>query len=825
MQKKKSFLVFALIGAIAVSCSKNYQVDGNDIDDPQSSGIELSSGELASSNGVVNSSQVILSSGQLPLSSGSVSSSSSVLVVDPDTLRWIGNSPIQITEIDPNNLTWTDHLGEDPGWVEVYNPSDKAVSLKGYSFVENLTTPRKWVFGDVSIPAKTYQTIFCSNLDLSTPPASTTLGVGRAHTNWRLEKKGGSIYLLDSSLGIRDSLQYPSIPVGASWGSLNSKWGFFSTITPEEPNSTTQYAKISDPIAFGSGGGFFTTAQSIAIPSTSGTVRCTQDGSEPTESSPVVNGSVVISKNTVLRCASFEAGAIRGPISTQTYFINETVSSIPVISIAVDPVEMFDEKVGLYMPGPNAGNYSTNPPAWNANFYKDTKLAVHVEYYGRDKKLKWKSDAGLNMMGNYSRMFPKKSVSIKFSENFNGSALDYPLFPSHPNLTKFKNIVLRNGGNNFEMEFIRDPLQCTSVEGLGVDYQKSDYVLLFYNGVYHGIFNLREKMNEDFIKTNYDIDASTVDVISLSGKDGKPIVDVSAGTQAAWDELFSFLSSSSMTSEENYAKLKTMVDVENYANYVGAQIYFRNTDWPGNNLKMWRTNNPAGPFKFMIFDTDHGYAFEYADGYPKDAGFDMFNLMECKSGCPNWPNPEWSTRLYRKLMENATWKPMFINRMATMLSYWFTPTRMKKNIADLSALIQSEIKRDLDVYGEPGLYPEWYPSFKWSRNEDKVKSEESKMRTFADERPAYVRDQMRSHFELGEDASLTISTTGPGTVAVHGLVLPANPFTGSFFNGYGVELTAVANTGATFAGWSDGVQTVTRTVVPGLIGPVTAKFQ
>ena len=43
-----------------------------------------------------------------------------VLVVDPDTLKWRGNPPVLITEVTPVSIGWTDHRGEDPGWVELY---------------------------------------------------------------------------------------------------------------------------------------------------------------------------------------------------------------------------------------------------------------------------------------------------------------------------------------------------------------------------------------------------------------------------------------------------------------------------------------------------------------------------------------------------------------------------------------------------------------------------------------------------------------------------------------------------------------------------------
>ena len=112
---------------------------------------------------------------------------------------------VQLNEISALNLAWLDQDGDDPAWVEIYNALDKEVNLKGFSLVENLEQPQKWVFLDETIPAKSYRTVFLDRKNIQTVKGSAD-GVddeghalhARTHTNWKLDKKGGTLYIIDN---------------------------------------------------------------------------------------------------------------------------------------------------------------------------------------------------------------------------------------------------------------------------------------------------------------------------------------------------------------------------------------------------------------------------------------------------------------------------------------------------------------------------------------------------------------------------------------------------------------------------------------------------
>ena len=120
---------------------------------------------------------------------------------------------------------------------------------------------------------------------------------------------------------------------------------------------------------------------------------------------------------------------------------------------------------------------------------------------------------------------------------------------------------------------------------------------VFINGKYWGIYNLREKLNKHFFKTNYDIDDYSIDMIKNYGK-------IQSGTSAHYSNMLHYLRNNDITDSVHYKYLSTQMDIDNFMDYVGCELYFVNTDWPCNNNKWWRPRSPEGKWQWIIYDTD-----------------------------------------------------------------------------------------------------------------------------------------------------------------------------------------------------------------------------
>lgn len=584
-------------------------------------------------------------------------------------------------------------------------------------------------------------------------------------------------------------------------------------------------------------------------PKKGGQIHCTFDGSFPTASSEQITTAKQITANTVVRCSEFVNGQA-ADTTTQTYFINESVS-MPVVAITVNHHDMFDSTDGLYATGNLTGgaggmggmggmwdmgggnvtddnNPKCTEPCKGANFWKDTELPAHVEYFEKGSattEKTWEIDAGISIIGNWSRYKPKKSVAIKMdNDDYGDKVLKYSFFKTRPEAKKIKSFNLRNNGNRFWTDYIGDAMMTALMEGTEVDYQRSLQVVVFYNGEYFGIHDLRERLNRSFVETNYGIDSKSINMVKncSEGSDcqnGWAASGTNGASTTEFTQMVSSVTGGNFAGEnnQNYEQIKSKLNINSFAQYMFAEMYLHNGDWPNNNVRAWGGNGM--PFKFVIFDTDHGFGFS-----PGISGFDvdnqnMFNWvlgqdMGSQQGGNNGNFPGMgggfpggmgggfgmgmgggtSTvgNMLKKLLENPDFKRLFINNACILLNSYLTYEKVQAMVQKMMSTIPSaEQQRDQQ---------------KWPRNQSKFTWDPSgsKLTAYARNRSETIKKEMVERFGLENEVSMTVAASGSGTVLVDGMKLPSKNYQGKFFSNNDLMLTAVPESGGVFTGWSDG---------------------
>ena len=628
------------------------------------------------------------------------------------------------------------------------------------------------------------------------------------HTTFKAEDQGGVLYMV-SETGILDSVRYSAVPTGASWSrDAAGNWGFAS---PSPYGNTVgevfavqaQSNAVNVPPS-----GFYSSAITVSFPA--GT-RCEQGGAEPTVNSPTVEQDLTINATAVLRCRTYAVGSYPSEEIIRTY-VFESQPSIAALFVTTDPLSMFSPDTGLYMTGNGA---SMMDPKKGANFWSNRELPVYVELFepGSPKTPAFGVMGDYKISGQYSRAKEKKSFSVTLREEYGDKRLKYPLFPDYPELKKFKAFSLRNFGNNSGDDYVRDRIGTSMTEGLGVDYQRGRYVVVYYNGKYYGVHDLRERNNEYYYETKYGLDASDIDLIDANN-------DASAGSATDYKAMIEWLQSNELTSDANYQKIADQIDVDNYMNYMQAEMFVNNGDWPHNNMKKWRIASQKSKWKWFLYDVDFGFGagyntqnsnvFSYVTNANGTNGMGM-GMMPGMGG-QQQTNGSISehTILMIRLLQNEGFKNAFINRFCVLLSMNFSADRLVKRIDELQSQVQAEVARDAEFWN--------YDAASMSSNLEKIKS-------FAQTRQQTIMSEMQQYFSLGETASVTLSAQGSGKIAVHNLPLDQSSMTVNFYSGVPVTVTAVPNTGAVFSGWSDGVADITRTINPGEITTLTATFK
>lgn len=626
------------------------------------------------------------------------------------------------------------------------------------------------------------------------------------HTTFKAEEQGGVLYMV-SETGILDSVRYSAVPTGASWSrDAAGNWGFAS---PSPYGNTVgevfavqaQSNAVNVPPS-----GFYSSAITVSFPA--GT-RCEQGGAEPTANSPMVEQALTINATAVLRCRTYAVGSYPSEEIIRTY-VFESQPSIAALFVTTDPLSMFSPDTGLYMTGNGA---SMMDPKKGANFWSNRELPVYVELFepGSPKTPAFGVMGDYKISGQYSRAKEKKSFSVTLREEYGDKRLKYPLFPNYPELKKFKAFSLRNFGNNSGDDYVRDRIGTSMTEGLGVDYQRGRYVVVYYNGKYYGVHDLRERNNEYYYETKYGLDASDIDLIDANN-------DASAGSATDYKAMIEWLQSNELTSDANYQKIADQIDVDNYMNYMQAEMFVNNGDWPHNNMKKWRIASQKSKWKWFLYDVDFGFGAGYntqnSNVFSYVTNANGTNGMGMMPGMGGQQQTSGSisdhTILMIRLLQNEGFKNAFINRFCVLLSMNFSADRLVKRIDELQSQVQAEVARDAEFWN--------YDAASMSSNLEKIKS-------FAQTRQQTIMSEMQQYFSLGETASVTLSAQGSGKIAVHNLPLDQSSMTVNFYSGVPVTVTAVPNTGAVFSGWSDGVADITRTINPGEITTLTATFK
>ena len=619
------------------------------------------------------------------------------------------------------------------------------------------------------------------------------------HASFKLDKSGGRLYLVNADTAIVDSVAYPEMPLGKSWNFGNrgdGSTGFgYAEPTPYGLAATAVVAERApslETLTELPPSGFYAEPFAVAFPENAA-VRCASGGVAPAADDPVTT-LLQINSTMTFRCASMVPGKLPGAEISRTY-VFESAPAVPAVFLTADPNSLFDPDSGIY----EEGNFAqSKEPHYGANYWLDKEIPVFVELLEPGTSAPaFAKAAGLKIFGNYSRQNDKKSVAITFREKYGDSRLRYPLFPEFPELDKFKVFVLRNNGSNFGQDYIRDRLASSISEGLGVDYQRGRFAVVYYNGEYFGIHSIRERSTEHYFETHYGIDPGQVDLLKADNS-------VSAGSAVDYVALMEWLESNHLDVQENYAYVESQIDVENFMNYMQTEMFANNRDWPGNNLKKWRRTDPKTQWKWFLYDMDFGFGNGYSDFTNN-----IFEFATAEDGEP-WPNGPEYTLLLRRLLENDGFRAAFVNRMSVLLSMNFESSRVLGRIEKMMAEIESEIPRDQK---------------RWGLNASKMSRQLNTIKEFAEERPGIVLDEMRDYFGLAEPVRVTLSVNGPGFILVHGLKLDATPMTVDFFGSVPVTVSAVASAGGVWAGWSDGVMESTRTLYPEKMSGLTANFK
>ncbi len=631
------------------------------------------------------------------------------------------------------------------------------------------------------------------------PAANTNL-----HTNFNISSSPFRIKLVNNSGTLLDEVIMNEVHTNHSRGRRtdgNSEWCLFETPTPDTANVLAQCFKdyASKP-SFSLDAGFYNGNQTTQITAAdAGVIRYTIDGSIPIATSPIVGTPIAITSNSVMKAKVFpsDPNLIASSVSAATYFINENIQ-LPVISLTTNPENLWSHFTGIYVMGPNAD--SINYPFQGANFWQGWEKDAHIEYFDRNKNRGFDMDIGLKIHGNFSKSFPQKSFRILARDDFNDKWINYRIFPEKPYRNKFKNFNIRNGGIDYNTTHFRDAYMLRVVRDLKLDYMAYEPCVLFLNGQYWGVYGMRERQDDRFIyANNSQVEEGKIDFLRFSG-------DVVEGSNLGFLSMTNFMATNDMSLDSNYNKIANdSIDIKNFSDYYITELYYGNVDWlsdsTSNNIKFWRVNEPVGKWKYVLWDTDLGIGLF---GSFANVNFDYMSTL---INAPAPINPH--VIILQRLLTNLKFRNYFINRYADLVNTIFLPAKVAQVADAMEADLEPEMARHFNRWAGP---IELFPTL-WVANSIDVptwKLQIDSMLLFLQQRPAIVRNHLETDFSLVKqvDITLEVQPKRAGVIKINTIIPESLPWTGVYFDGVPVTITAIPNSGFTFNHWESNFTSV-----------------
>lgn len=521
-------------------------------------------------------------------------------------------------------------------------------------------------------------------------------------------------------------------------------------------------------------------------------------------------------KGMVVRAISQKDGYLSSSVVTKSFFkkVNgEKKYNLPYVSLNFTEKDMFEYQNGIAVGGADFDQFRSYDqstvdllPLYVGNYYRSgrtNEILGSFEYF-EDENQDISQNIGIRVHGNRSRHWAQKSLRLYARSEYGESKIEYPIF-KNVDYDTFKRIIVRNGGNDFHFTHFRDAVLQKAVSHLKFDTQSFQTAVLYLNGEYWGLINLRERLDDDYFNIKYGIDKDSIDVLENDHL-------ANYGTDTNYLNLLTFIRNNNLSSTSNYDQMLDKIDVENFIDYQSSEIFYANQDWPFNNILFWRKKVPFtsadngmhdGRWRWSMYDIDNTAGSVWNSN--TNPSFDA--LREASYG------DQWYAEMFYNLLKSSTFKNDFIIRNADLLNSTFKPSYINGLIDEQKALIQPAMTDHINRWKEPlEAYNSPIDTGYWL-------SHVNNMKNWLSNRGYYHKLHIKQKFGItGEtDLILDVSDTTHGHIKINTIEIEGStpgiddnpyPWTGVYFKNIENKLIGLPELGYKFSHWVVDGQTI-----------------
>lgn len=621
---------------------------------------------------------------------------------------------IVISEVMASNQ---EYLVEDNGgtydWIEIYNRGSQAINLAGYGLTDNTGNPGKFRLPDKTLAPGEYYTVLASGL-----ANDQTIKKNYVHTSFKLSAGGEVLALFNNQGVLQDKLNIDTLPRGLSVGRMAQQDGilYFTQPTPGTANANPSSGFVADPKP-DIPAGRYDAAQTVTLScATQGaTIHYTTDGTVPTASSTTYTGPIPMSATGLIRARAFRDGFLDSGTTTATYVIGAS-HTLPVISLACNPDDLFNTQTGIYMLGPNPVLIQDSTDHYEVANYlkrgKESERAASFEMFDENGKPVFGQDVAIRIQGGFSRDNQQKSFALIARSQYGKGMMKYPFFENLP-FTEYKSLVLRCGGQDQWYAKIKEAVILKLIGGqTNALTQSYKTYVVYLNGQYWGVYFMEEKRTTNFVAQHENVaDPDSINMIVGSGTsdDDRHLIN---GTNEGYKALLQFASSHDMSVKENFDHVAAELDTDSFMDFIIHEIYLANSDYY--NMEFYQV--PGGKWKQIFYDMC--WSFNKPD-HP------TLSRRRASDVC--------GSTMFNALLSYQPWREAFLKRFAWSMENFYTSDHLIGVIDEVAASVASEMPAERAKFTDTKT--------KW---EDSVEL----MRTFAKKRPNEVLKQLKSMFGI-----------------------------------------------------------------------------
>jgi gliding motility-associated-like protein len=419
------------------------------------------------------------------------------------------------------------------------------------------------------------------------------------------------------------------------------------------------------------------------------------------------------------------------------------------------------------------------------------------ELYNADGTLIDKARGEFNEHGNDSWAYAQRGFDYITRDQFGyNHAIKGSLF-NDVDRDKFQRLIIKCAANdNYPFSYggsgahIRDAYvqSLSQVAGLRLDERSYEPCVMYLNGEYWGVYEIREKVDDlDFTDINYNQDSvgflktwggTWVDVLTT---DQDP-----ATVTTSWNDIRTYITTNDMSIQANYEIAKSSFNVGSLIDYYILNTYTVNADWLNWNTAWWHGLKQDGDkkkWRYALWDMDN--TFDHGANYTGIPNTDS-DADPCDAETFGNVGGQGHIPIWNALIQNDEFFNDYINRWSNLSNTYFSCDFMIQHLDSLINTIEPEMQAQIDLWG--GSYNAWMNNVQ-------------QMKDFMNDRCNVLNSAIVDCYDVEGPYNVEVVIVGIGEVDFNNFfnVNETNtPLSGDFFGGIDIDFNVVSGAFSNF---------------------------